>query len=297
MAQAALIQPLAAQGARRTSRWSSYWALYTLTLRQHLHGKRWLVMSLLFLLPVALAVLVRWTAPDVPPEILEFTLGMTFVPQALLPIAALLYASGIIQDDEEEQTITYLLLRPISKWAIYTIKLLAAMTTTAVLVVVFTALMYLAVYLGTSAAWGDVTVRWFKASLIHSLSIVTYCSVFGLMSLLTKRILVAGILYIAVVEGLLANLPFSIRWITVIYYARLLAYRTMSFQVPRPNGRSEDFAATAWQLNPTADPQLLDHPQIGTCIATLLIASVVCTAIAAWLCSQREFHVKTPEKE
>jgi hypothetical protein len=41
----------------------------------------------------------------------------------------------------------------------------------------------------------------------------------------------------------------------------------------------------------------LDHPQISTCIATLVIASVVFTAIAAWLCSQREFHVKTPEKE
>jgi ABC-2 type transport system permease protein len=297
MAQATLTQPIAGRVARRTSRWSAYWALYTLTLRQHLHGKRWLVMSLLFLLPVGLAVLVRWTARDVPTEMLEFTLGMMFVPQALLPIAALLYASGIIQDDEEEQTITYLLLRPISKWAIYTIKLLAAMTTTAALVVLFTALMYVAIYLGTSAAWGEVVVRWLKASSIHALSIVTYCSLFGLMSLMTKRILVAGILYIAVVEGLLANLPFGIRWITVIYYARMLAYRTMSFQVPRPSGRSEDFAAHAWQLNPIADPQLLDHPQISTCIATLVIASVVFTAIAAWLCSQREFHVKTPEKE
>ena len=29
----------------------------------------------------------------------------------------------------------------------------------------------------------------------------------------------------------------------------------------------------------------------------VVIASLVCTAIAGWLCSQREFHVKTPEKD
>jgi hypothetical protein len=28
----------------------------------------------------------------------------------------------------------------------------------------------------------------------------------------------------------------------------------------------------------------------------LLVASVVCSMLAAYLCSRREFHVKTPEK-
>ena len=86
------------------------------------------------------------------PKSLEFTLAMMFIPQALLPIVALLYASGIIQDEQEEQTITYLLLRPIPKWAIYSLKLLAVMTTTAVLVAVFTVLTYMAIYFGTQYA-------------------------------------------------------------------------------------------------------------------------------------------------
>jgi hypothetical protein len=30
------------------------WTLYTLTFRQHLHGRRWIVMGVLFLLPPAL---------------------------------------------------------------------------------------------------------------------------------------------------------------------------------------------------------------------------------------------------
>ena len=287
----------ACPAARPISRASAYWTLYTLTLRQHLHGRRWIVMAMLFMLPFLLAVVVRITAPRVPPEALEFLLVMMFVPQAVLPIVSLLYASGIIQDEQEEQTITYLLLRPIPKWAIYTVKLLAAMTTTAVLVVVFTGLTYAAIYLNTQMPVSDAVVRWLKASAIHSLAVVTYCSLFGLLSLVTKRVLVFGILYTAVVEGLLANFPFSIRLVTVIYYTRWIAYQTMSFRVPRPGRGTEDFAEHAWQLNPIGIPGLLSHPQLGTCIAILLCATLVFTALAAWLCSQREFHVKTPEKD
>lgn len=297
MANATLTAATASRRAPRVSWPSAFWTLYTLTLRQHLHGKRWLVMTLLFLLPAGLAVLVRSTSPHVPPAALEFVLAMMFIPQALLPIVALLYASGIIQDEQEEQTITYLLLRPIPKWAIYTLKLLAAMTTTAVLVAVFTALTYLAIYVGAGVPAGEVAVRCLKAASIHALAVVTYCSVFGLMSLVTKRILVFGILYTAIVEGLFANLPFGIRLVAIIYYTRLIAYRTMTFDVPRPNGGSHDIAAQAWQLAATGDPGLAENPQFGTCIALLLTTSLVCTVIAGWLCSQREFHVKTPEKE
>ena len=297
MANAVLTTPIARRDAPRISRASAFWALYTLTLRQHLHGKRWLVMTLLFLLPVGLAALLRATAANVPPEALEFSLVMMFMPQALLPIVALLYASGIIQDEQEEQTITYLLLRPIPKWAIYTLKLLAVMTTTAVLVAIFTVLTYVAIYFGTPVPIGEVAVRSLKAASIHALAVITYCSVFGLMSLLTRQVLIVGILYTAVVEGLLANLPFSIRWITVIYYARLIAYRSMTFVVPLPGGGGDDTAAGVWQLDTNSDPGLTEHPQLVTCVAVLLIASLACTAIAGWLCMQREFHVKTPEQE
>lgn len=272
------------------------WTLYVLTLRQHFHGKRWWVIGFLFLLPVGLAILIRATAPDVPSRGLEFVLAFMFIPQALLPLVALLYASGIIQDEQEEQTITYLLIRPISKWAIYLVKLLATCTTTVCLAAIFTLLTYAAIYIGSDIPWDGIIVRCAKAVAIHSLAVVAYCCLFGLMSLLTKRILVAGIIYVAVVEGLLANLPLSIRLVTVIYYTRLIAYRSLDFVVDAPRGGPTNIAADAWQLNLQSDPDLLEHPQLSTCIWVLLIASVVCAALAAWLCTEREFHVKTPEK-
>jgi ABC-2 type transport system permease protein len=223
-------------------------------------------------------------------------LAMMFMPQLLLPLVALLYASGMIQDEQEEQTLTYLLVRPLPKWAIYVAKLLATLTTTVALTCVFTALTYAAIYLGADAGDESVVVRCAKAAGIHSLAVIAYCCLFGLFSLITKRILVLGIVYTAVVEGLLANMPFGIRLITVIYYARLIAYRVLDFVIEMPDGRSEDVTAQAWQLNVRDDPKLLEHPELSTCVIVLLAASVGSTILAGWLCSRREFHVKTPEK-
>jgi ABC-2 type transport system permease protein len=291
---AAARRPPASSGSRLTT----YWTLYRLTLRQHLYGKRWLVMALLFLAPAGLAILIRSTAPDAQPIVMEFILAMMFIPQALLPIVALLYASGIVQDEQEEQTITYLLIRPIPKWAIYTVKLLATITTSVLLTVLFTALTYAAIYVGADAGGENVALRCLKTASIHSLAVVSYCCLFGLISLLTKKILIVGVVYTVLVEGLLANLPFGIRLVTVIYYTRLIAYRTLEFVIPRPRGGgTENLAAEAWQFDLTRDPNLLEHPDVNTCLTVLLVASLVCTILAAWLCAQREFHVKTPEKE
>jgi ABC-2 type transport system permease protein len=289
-----LDQPTASRPVRELNL-SGLWTLYTFTLRQHRHGKRWMIMAVLMLLPAGLAILVRSTAHDVPGVAMEFIFAFMFIPQALLPLASLIYASGMIQDEQEEQTITYLLVRPIPKWAIYLMKLLATLTVVVGLTVVFTALTYAAIYLGAKNTEENVLIRCLRASSIHALAVVAYCCLFGLMSLITKRILIVGILYIALVEGLFANLAFGIRLITVIYYARLIAYRTLAFIVPTPEGPS-NFAADAWQLDIRNDPNLLEHPQLATCLTILLVASAACGLLAAFLCSRREFHVKTPEK-
>jgi ABC-2 type transport system permease protein len=282
---------------RHTSRLGACATLYVLTLRQHLHGRRWMALVLLFLLPAGLAILIRSTGARVPSLFLEFVLSWMLIPQALLPLIALLYASGIVQDEQEEQTITYLLVRPIPKWLMYVVKMLATWVTSIVLVMLLSVLTYVAIYANSDTTLDDAIHRCSKAMEIHSLAVVAYCSLFGLISLLTKRNLVVGVLYIAVIEGLLANLPLSLRMGTVIYYTRLIAYRTLDFLVVWPRGRKDDVAATTWSLDLETDPKLLLHPQLTTCILVLVIASIVCTLLAAFLCNQREFHVKTPEKE
>jgi ABC-2 type transport system permease protein len=274
---------------------AALWALYELTLWQHLHGKRWLVLGALFLLPALLAAVVRATEPEVSPILLEFLFVFLLIPQALLPLVALLYGSGIVQDEQEEQTLTYLLIRPIPRWAIYLVKVLATLTTTALLSAVFTALTYAAIYVGTEASTQDLLSRCFKAIGVHALTVATYCCLFGFMSLLTRRTLVLGFLYTAFFEGLLANLPFSIRLLTMIYYSRLIVYRSMDFVMTQPQGNKIDLAAQAWQLNVNTDPSLLEHPARGTCLMVLVGVSFLCLALGGYLFSRQEFHVKTPE--
>jgi ABC-2 type transport system permease protein len=272
---------------------TALWALFGLTIRQYLHGKRWMVIGALFLLPAGLAILLRFAAPNFPSVGLEFLLEFMLVPQAILPLVALLYGTGMIQDELEEQTITYLLIRPLRKWALYIVKLLATITTAVVLTTVFTTITYLAIYLGANSDTVEIPVRCLKAISIHSLAITAYCCLFGLISLVTKRSLVVGILYIAVIEFLLANLPFGIRLITIIYYARLIAFRTLDFVVKTPRG-TQSIAADAWQFDIRQDPNLLAHPQLLTSVEVLLIASLICTVIAAIVFSRKEFRVKTP---
>ncbi len=291
------VQQDAARARLPMSRLAAWWTLYALTLRQHLHGKRWMAVALLFLIPTGLAVLIRSANPSPPSLMLEFVLCWLLNPQALLPLVALLYASGIVQDEQEEQTITYLLTRPIAKWQLYIVKMAATWTTTVVLVILLTGLTFAAIYTMTDADVNAVMLRWLKAAAILSLAAITYCSIFGAMSLLTKRTLIIGILYIAIIEGLLATFPLSLRWGTVIYHTRLVAYRTLDFLVTWPRGDQDDVAATAWILNVDTDPTLAEHPEFSTSILILLGTSIVCTALAAVICSQREFHVKTPEKE
>ena len=134
-----------------------------------------------------------------------------------------------------------------------------------------------------------------EAAAIHSLAVIAYCSIFGLISFLTRRTLAVGVLYIVIFEGLFANLNFGIRYLTVIYYARIIAYHTIPFVVSTPDG-PHNFAADAWQLDVANDPTLAAHPSVQTSLLVLLLGSAVCAALAAFLCSRKEFHVKTPEK-
>jgi ABC-2 type transport system permease protein len=283
-------------GARK-SRLGTCWTLYTLTLRQHLHGRRWMALALLFLLPAGLAIVIQSTRAKAPEVFLDFLLSWILIPQALLPLIALLYASGIIQDEQEDQTITYLLIRPLPKWLLYVVKMIATWTTTVVLVVLLTMLTYLAIYIRSDVPLADVVTRCWRTAAIQSLAVVTYCSIFGLVGLLTKRSLIVGVLYTVVIEGLLANLPLSVRMGTVIYYARIMAYRTLDFAVTWPNGEKNDVAAEAWLLDIVKDPQLAEHSRLLSCVLILIVVSAVCTIVAAAMCSQREFHVKTPEKD
>jgi ABC-2 type transport system permease protein len=258
---------------------SALGALFWLTLRQQARGRRLIVLAVMFALPAALAVLLRSLSDGVTSGMLEAQLIFGVIPQALAPLAALLYATGVIQDEIEEQTLTYLLIRPLPRAALYVTKLLAAMLTTSLLAAAGTTVVYIAVYWGKPELWGEVLPVWAgKAAALFALAQVAYCAIFSFISLLTRRSLLAGIAYIVVIEGLLANWPFILRELTVMYYFRVLVLRALN--PPHTEG---------WGID------LADAPRMITCMLILLGTGVVLTVLGGLTFARREFGVKTPE--
>ncbi len=289
---------------------SALGTLFWLTLRQHSRGRRLLVFAVLFLLPAGLVCLIRTVdplisayhqkyvlapmhLPSVPISFtgvmylaqglhrlreLEFALIFTIIPHVLVPLTALVYASSMIHDELEEQTLTYLLIRPSPKWVIYIAKLLATLLITLFLSAGCLLLTYTAMYWGLPGFAG--TAFWthlLKALGVLALALVAYCSLFGYLGLLVRRSLVVGVAYIIVFEGVLANIDFMVRRLSVMYYFRVLAARWLPLRIRE------------WSLDLTLAPSM------ASCVGILVAVSLIATLVAALTFTTREFRVKTPE--
>ncbi len=255
-------------------------ALFVLTLRQLIRGRRLLVVSLLFALPSVLAAVVNLAFRHTPPvEGTQFALIFNLIPHALAPLAALLYATGIIQDEVEEQTLTYLLLRPMPRWAIYLTRLLATILMTSALTAVFTAATFAVIALTAPVpATAGLVGQALKTAGLLALVQVGYCGFFGLLGLLMRRSLLVGVAYIVIFEGIFASLDTVARRLTVMYYFRVLVLRWMN----PASGKD-------WAID------LATAPQAQTCVLTLLCAGLVLAVAAAIIFAGREFRMKTPE--
>jgi ABC-2 type transport system permease protein len=259
--------------------------LFGLSLRQQARGRKLIVLVVLYTLPCVLAIVLRSLSRPAPTDVLEFALIYNLVPHVLAPLTALLFAGGMIQDEVEEQTLTYLLVRPLPRPALYGCKLLATLLLTTLLVAVSTTGLYLAIYWNSAELGrGSVAIRILQSAGIFALGQIGYCSLFGCVGVLTRRTLIAGVVYIVVFEGLLANLQFMVRTLTVVYYVRVLALRWLDLPQQLLN---------QWQNEWSLD--LSQSPSGGTCALRLLGFGLAVTILAAMTFSRREFRMKTPE--
>lgn len=253
-------------------------ALVSMSIARQLRTRRVIVMVVLFCLPSLFAGLTRYYNPAFNPAQAEYVLIFNLIPHALIPLAALLYASGMIQDEIEDQTLTYLMVRPLPRWGIYVAKYLSTLFVTVLLTTLFTFLTYLTINIGLPEFWSErVFQRAAITSGIFALGLLAYVSIFGALSLLVKRTLVVGVTYIIFFESVVANIDFIVRKATVMYYLRVLSMRWL------------DLRGAEWTIR-------LDTAASATeCVLTLVIASTVITTLAAIYFGVREFRVKTPE--
>jgi ABC-2 type transport system permease protein len=249
-----------------------------ITVARQSRGSRLLVLALLFSLPIVIAILTRRYETPYRPVTVESVLIFGLIFSALVPLSALLFASGMVQDDVEEQTLTYFLIRPIPRWIVYLAKLLATFFVTLLRAVFFTVATLATVYWGEEGFASSATVK--RAALIAALlalCLSAYVAIFGALSLWVRRTLVIGAVYIVIFEGVLANIEFVVREATVIYYIRVLSVRWL------------DLSGADWSIDPST------APSDSTCLIVLLSVSAIFAALGALTFGMREFRIKTPE--
>ena len=230
----------------------------TLTLRQLLGQKRVLFVAAVALLPFIAAIIFQVgsesgdSASEFAAEVVLYGLIVT----ALLPLTAVLLATAALGSEIEEGTIVYLLSKPRERWQILAGKLLAAWGATAV-VVVASALLGGAVALAGDGDWsvlGGFVIALVAGSLAYS-------SLFVLLSVLTSRALLVGLVYAFIWEGIITNFAPGVQRLSIREYTASIAEA------------AGDISPWVFEAN------------LGTTYSVILI--VVVTAVAAGLAVYR----------
>ena len=181
--------------------------------------------GLLAVLPAAIALIMRLKGaahgfkPDVAYDTLEANLVFGFV----LVILAVVFGTGVIAQEVEQKTISYLLTRPEPRWRLVLVKFAAAIT--AITVTVWLASFLLA--LTTSGPSGLFHSRLGRDCLILPVGALAYGAIFLLLATILNRPLLIGLIFAFGWESWVPQLPGNFAKVSLISYLRALAPHTI----------------------------------------------------------------------
>lgn len=206
--------------------------VFTLTVRQFAGGKAVRVVAALACIPTLFA-LIYLINPDVD-EPGHFVMNAMFrgvVAATLLPITVLILATGALGNEIEDNTLPYLILKPISRLRIVIEKFLGVVAVAGPLILAGLALTFLLAFRGQA---GDNLRMLGAIAAATGAGIVTYAALFLLVSLFISRALLAGIIYSLVWESLLGRFLPGLRLISIRHFVESIAVRVLddpSYQV------------------------------------------------------------------
>lgn len=178
-----------------------------ITARGLFGRRRFLLLLPLPILVVGLAALTRGFGVDphewAPPVILGLGFGV------LLPVTALIVGTGVLGAEIDDGTIVHILAKPLPRWRIVLPKLLVAAAVTAATAAIP---LYVAGVLASGVRLGLALVA---GSVIGA---VAYTALFLALSLITRRPVLLGLVYVLVWEGLLGNIVSGTRALSVQQY-------------------------------------------------------------------------------
>ncbi|WP_018222699.1 ABC transporter permease subunit [Salinispora pacifica] len=185
-----------------------------ITARGLLGRRRFLLLFPLPVLLILLAVLSRALGVDPgewgPPVLVG--LGLAVV----LPVIALIVGTGVLGAEIDDGTVVHLLTKPLPRWQIVLPKLAVAAGVTAVTVAVP---LYVAGVLASSVRVG------LALAAAASIGALAYCAFFLALSLVTRRPVLLGLVYVLIWEGLLGNFVSGTKVLSIQQYVIALADR------------------------------------------------------------------------
>lgn len=184
-----------------------------ITIRLLLGSKRAAGVAFVLLIPVVIGIVFRFSEEYDTTNRAEFATDITssLILALLLPLVALVLGTTAIGSEIEDGTVVFLLSKPVDRARLVAVKAAVAAAATAVLAVPATIATTVLINAGS-----DVTVGLALAAFVAS---VVYTVLFTALSTITGRALIAGLVYVFVWEGVLANLFSGLAWLSVRQYA------------------------------------------------------------------------------
>ena len=192
--------------------------IFSLTLRQLVFRRSTLLLVGLAALPLLIGLLFKVSDNHDDPE--EFTvrvLCVLMIVTTVLPLTALLFGTSVLGDELEDGTVIYLLTKPVERWRILVPKILAAWLLTWLLALGSIAGSALIVLGGEG---GSIIAGFGAGAAVGALA---YVCVFVLLSIITSRALIAGLVFVFIWEGAVSGIFEGVRYLSIRHYVLGLA--------------------------------------------------------------------------
>ena len=193
--------------------------VFWLSLRQLTGRWRLVLIFLLAALPVGLAIIVSFTVSDdatFEEDFIDILLDGMLV-AGILPIVTMALSTAVFGNELEDRTLSYLVLRPISRWQIAMPKLLASIAISGPLLIasgVAAALLGFDGSLQAAIAVGTAIL----------VGVAAYAAIFTWLGLLSNRALAFALIYVLLWEGVIGSFIQGVDYLSVRGYTLAIMY-------------------------------------------------------------------------
>jgi len=191
--------------------------IFSMAFRQMFWSKKTFFMSVISLLPVVLAIILRFIRHSYDATSIFSIFALLIFVLFLSILVSLLYGTSIVADEVDNKTITYLLTRSVSKSSIilgkFTAYLLGAF------LLLFLSLLIILLLTATNPKMFVSNLGLFGKYLgIIALALVAYGSIFTFFGAGFKHPVIIGLLFAFGWEKIAVVVPGLIKKISVVYY-------------------------------------------------------------------------------